>query len=308
MALIVFFSAKGAPGTTTTALLTAALWPRPALVIDCDPAGGDVALRMPAPDGRPLDVERGLLTLLPLARRSVDPPALLQHAQQVMGGTDIVAGLPGPEQATAAGPGPWLNLAEAFSALYSHDVIVDLGRLDSASPVLPILFAADIALCVTTTNLSHVVATRTRLASLQNALEMRQGERRTSLGFVVRGEQKSEVASAVSALTSQDRLLNYLGHIAEDSRAAAMFDGRPILRPERTVLVRSGREVTENIQRQLSGDTYATSAALASEVVFPVNNWLSSPQTSQADLVSPSAAGKAPGRRRAETHRRSRRS
>ncbi|HVU90955.1 MAG TPA: hypothetical protein VHC23_01905, partial [Jatrophihabitans sp.] len=67
MSTVVFFSAKRAPGATTAAMLAAALWQRPAVLADCDPAGGDVALRLPAPDGRPLDVERGLLSLLPLA-------------------------------------------------------------------------------------------------------------------------------------------------------------------------------------------------------------------------------------------------
>ena len=43
MSVIAFFSSKGAPGTTTAAMLAASLWPRPALLADCDPAGGDLS-------------------------------------------------------------------------------------------------------------------------------------------------------------------------------------------------------------------------------------------------------------------------
>ncbi|RYJ06001.1 MAG: hypothetical protein EON52_08655, partial [Actinomycetales bacterium] len=63
MGLVAFASAKGSPGVTTASLLVGALWPRPTIVVECDPSGGDVALRMPGDDGQPLDPQRGLLSL-----------------------------------------------------------------------------------------------------------------------------------------------------------------------------------------------------------------------------------------------------
>ena len=53
MALIALFSAKGSPGVSTTAMLTAALWPRPSILVDADPMGGDIALRMVTPVSGP---------------------------------------------------------------------------------------------------------------------------------------------------------------------------------------------------------------------------------------------------------------
>ena len=41
--LIGLLSAKGAPGVTTSSLAIAAQWPRPAVVLDADPSGGDIA-------------------------------------------------------------------------------------------------------------------------------------------------------------------------------------------------------------------------------------------------------------------------
>lgn len=83
MALVAFVSAKGSPGATTTALLCAALWPSPVLLVDADTEGGDVALRLRREDGAPVDRSRGLLSLLPLARREMQPSTLPEHASVI---------------------------------------------------------------------------------------------------------------------------------------------------------------------------------------------------------------------------------
>ena len=41
--LIGLLCAKGAPGVTTSSVAIAAEWPRPAVVVDADPSGGDIA-------------------------------------------------------------------------------------------------------------------------------------------------------------------------------------------------------------------------------------------------------------------------
>ena len=51
MALIAIASDKGAPGVTTSALALAAVWPRPVLLAECDPSGGDLAYRFPDSSG-----------------------------------------------------------------------------------------------------------------------------------------------------------------------------------------------------------------------------------------------------------------
>ena len=62
MALIAVASAKGAPGVTTFAVALAALAPRRAVLADLDPAGGDLVLRYPAPDGQPLPPAKSAYT------------------------------------------------------------------------------------------------------------------------------------------------------------------------------------------------------------------------------------------------------
>ena len=148
MALVTVMSAKGAPGATTTAMLVAALWPQDTLLVDADPSGGDVALRLPRLDGRALDRDRGLLSLLPLARRGVTPELVREHTQVALGGQRVLAGLAGPEQSRAVGP-LWQTLAEAFARLPGADVVVDAGQVHSQSPHLALVHRSD-ALLVST--------------------------------------------------------------------------------------------------------------------------------------------------------------
>ena len=68
--LLSLASAKGAPGTTTSAHVLAAVWPVPILLVDADPAGSDLIYRLRADNGLPLDAERGLLSLAAQVRRS----------------------------------------------------------------------------------------------------------------------------------------------------------------------------------------------------------------------------------------------
>ncbi|HSS91257.1 MAG TPA: hypothetical protein VLL69_18210, partial [Streptosporangiaceae bacterium] len=73
MALVAVASDKGAPGVTTASVVLAAVWPRPVLLAECDPAGGDLRYRFRAADGGGLDPGRGLLSLAVAARRGLRP-------------------------------------------------------------------------------------------------------------------------------------------------------------------------------------------------------------------------------------------
>lgn len=255
MTSIAIWSAKGAPGTTTTAMLIASLWHRPTVLADCDPAGGDVALRLPDPDGHALQVDRGILSLLPLARRPIAPATLLDHAQPVLGGGLVLAGLGGPEQAAAAGA-VWPTLANAFAGLDSHDVVVDAGRLDTRSAVLPVVNTSDLAICVLDASLPGVFAARARLRTLLPELARHEhgGPRG---GFVVHAAQRRDADNAASALVEEFSQLSYFGHLPDDPAGARIFAGEPVSRPERTLLVRAGSELVGQLAAQVGTDGWS---------------------------------------------------
>lgn len=247
MGVVAFLSAKGSPGTTTTALLAAALWPSPVLLVDADTEGGDVALRLRREDGAPVDRSRGLLSLLPLARRQMQPATIPEHAQVLRGGLEAVAGLSGPGQAGAAGH-LWSNLADAFSRTADRDVLVDCGRVSPQSVHLPLLQRADLVVCVLRPTVSGVVHTRERLAALEPSLVAPDGSR-PQVGLVLVADRAtSRDADGAAGVMERDVPgVRVLGRLAHDPQGASVFEGFEIPRPERTLLVRSGHALADEL-------------------------------------------------------------
>jgi MinD-like ATPase involved in chromosome partitioning or flagellar assembly len=155
--LIALASVKGSPGVTTTGLALAGAWPgqERRLLLEADPAGGDLAAWLGLPPAP------GLPGLAAAARHDHDSGVAWEHARDLGGGLHLVAGPPGAEQAGAcltalAGDGSPLLAALAATA----DVtIADCGRLDPASPALSIAAAADLVLVMVrprVSDLSHL--------------------------------------------------------------------------------------------------------------------------------------------------------
>jgi hypothetical protein len=226
-------------------MLTAALWPRPSILVDADPMGGDLALWMVAPDGDPLRTDRGLLSLLPLARRGLAPEVVLDHLQVAMGGQQVVTGFAGPEQSEAVGP-RWATLAAAFADVPGNDVILDAGRAHSTAVHLPLLQQADVVVCVMRPHVAGVVHARERLRGLRDRLQPADGSGpRVGLVCVHDVRRQREVLSAIEAVQFHLPWVEAFGQVALDPRAARMFDGFPVPRHGRSLLVRSGRRVAD---------------------------------------------------------------
>jgi hypothetical protein len=250
MTLISLASAKGAPGTTTLALLTAALWPRTSFLVDADIRGGDLAYRMPLEAGGPVDPDRGLMSLMPLARKELAPQVIAGHAQTLLGGTELIAGLFEPEQATAVQQ-LWPPIGAALARVTTHDAIADLGSLWATAPHLPLVRESAALVFVMRPRPADVIHTRRRLTRLRSALP----GATPRFGVVVVAEEREarDAEGAFAALGEEvHRYAEYLGHLAFDPKGVGMFEGQVINRPERTVLVRSGLPIVERIA-QLAG-------------------------------------------------------
>ncbi|WGW12621.1 hypothetical protein LWF01_02305 [Saxibacter everestensis] len=252
MAVVLFTAAKGAPGVTTTAMLAASLWPRSAVLVDADPAGGDIGLRLPLADGRPVDMNRGLLTLLPLARRSLAAAALLDHSQRLLGGTDLIAGLAGPEQASAVGP-LWNVLAGAFSDLPGHDVLIDAGNLHGSSVQFPLARSADLIVFVMRPRLADVIHTRSRLTALRSELVTGSSGNAPDFGVIVVAADREfrEAESTFASLGEAAEGARFFGAVSRDKRGIDIFNGGTVHRPERTHIVRTGRVVVDALAQAI---------------------------------------------------------
>ncbi|KPM56962.1 hypothetical protein ACG83_03870 [Frankia sp. R43] len=147
--IIAVGSLKGSPGATTLALALADRWPAGGgepLVVEADPAGGDLAARFGLLAGG-----RGLVTLAAAGRRGGQARPVDDHVHELPGGLQVIPAPAGAEQASQVlaelDGGGW-SLLWSAARTGGRTVIVDCGRLDPRSPTLPALRAADVLLLV----------------------------------------------------------------------------------------------------------------------------------------------------------------
>lgn len=166
MSAVALVAAKGAPGVTTTALLLAAVWPSPAVLVEADWAGGDLRSWLPDGQRRPLRADVGVVSLLAAHHRSgvLADRDLLGHAQILAGGLPVLPGPGSPAQADAL-RGQWPQLATAVLA-HPGDVLLDVGRLTRpAAEQLQLLHTGQVLVVCrsTTASLLHTRELLTRL-------------------------------------------------------------------------------------------------------------------------------------------------
>lgn len=178
MATIAVTSAKGAPGVSTACLALALTWPRPVLLVDADPAGGDLLAGFyngAQPAGR------GVLGATLEARRTPMRTGVWSQVLPLSEGrpTWLLPGVSSPRQVRSV---DWVQLAAALPDVEHDgqlvDTLVDVGRLRPASeatnPDAPgpetLLRAADVVVLLTAGNLPAVRAAQLRVEQLQAML------------------------------------------------------------------------------------------------------------------------------------------
>ena len=238
MALLALASTKGSPGVSTLALALAGLLPWPSLVADLDPAGSDLALRLPAADGRPLDPDLGLLSLGAAVRRGGVNVA--DHVQQLSGGLPVLVGMSTPEQGSGLGP-VWAHVAAALAA-HPGTVVADCGRIGSGPVTLPVLAAADAVLLVARAATDQLGHLRERVRALHEEIRRTTGTG-PNLGVVLIAPERTRRAGPdVQRLLDAAGLpARVVGVVADDPRGAGVLYGTARGAAGRTTLIRSVR-------------------------------------------------------------------
>lgn len=280
MGLIVLAADKGAPGVTTAAVAIAAVWPRPVLLAECDQAGGDLVYRLPAEDGGMLNPARGMLSLAATARRGLRADQVWEHTQRLVGGLDVLAGLANAEQAQGL-TWLWSPLGRAFANLpaaghsqggapapavpasdgtpahqdaFGVDVVADCGRLGGGSAVTDLLREASAIALFTRATLEQVAHLRERISSLAAELG---GHAAPPIGVVVVADPR-EYRAAINEVSRVISTANLpaavLGGFALDPKGAEMLRGRWGGRLDRSLLIRSARQIAGRLAaRAVSG-------------------------------------------------------
>jgi len=251
MALIAVAADKGAPGVTTTATALATVWPRPVVLAECDPAGGDIVYRLPGAHGGRLDPRRGLLSLAVAARHGLEPGQVWEHAQRLRGGLDVLAGVTNAEQGSGIEP-LWGPVGGLLAALPGADVIADCGRLGPDGPHYELLAAAAIVVLIIRPSLGEVLRLRDRVAAVALAAG-RRGGREPRIGVLVVAERRgyrralAEVSHAVGGANSP---VGLVAGIAYEPKSAQRLRGEWGGRLDKSLLIRTARDAAA----QLAGE------------------------------------------------------
>ncbi|ACU77025.1 hypothetical protein Caci_8202 [Catenulispora acidiphila DSM 44928] len=299
MSLIVLASDKGSPGVTTTAVALAGVWPRRAILAECDPAGGDLVYRTPAESGAPLNPNIGMLSLATTARHGLSAHQLEQHVQRMHGGLEVVVGLATGDQ-SAGLAGLWPALGRAFDALPDTDVIADCGRVDATGPALELMAAAALVVLVARTSAEQIAHVRDRALSL---LQRVGGGTATAGGgpgvpigvvLIVDPKQRARVTAQVDELLRTSGLpVKVVGTIADDPDGADLINGRGRGRLDRTLLIRSTREVALDLSSLYSTPSQGTAMSAPQGGPMPHGSG-PMPQGTQQPQGMPPMAGPAP--------------
>ncbi len=252
MALIAVAADKGAPGVTTTALALAAVWPRPVLLAECDPAGGDLVYRFPAAGGDRLDPRRGLLSLAVAARRGLQPHQAWEHTQKLNGGLDILTGVTSAEQGAGLNL-LWGPVGRVLAGNSQANVVADCGRLGNDGPHYDLLAEAALVVLVTRASLGEVVRLRERVTAVAAALRKR-GRAGACAEVVVIADHKNlrnAIAEIEQALEPASAPARIAGGLAEDPRGADLLRGEWGGKLDKSLLIRTARDTAEHLAARL---------------------------------------------------------
>jgi len=297
MAVVALTSARGAPGVSTAGLAMTLLWPRAALLAECDPSGGSSVLAGYLRGT--VDHSRGLLNLAVAHRHGELEQALwpqlvpltqaaTAHAsasdagtgRRAAAGTDerwLLPGLSDAAQApsTAALWGPLSSLLASLERA-GTDVVVDAGRLGAAHAPTALLRQADLVLLVTGASLPAVAAARARLAVLREDLAVTAtGDPGASaLRLLLVGEGRPYTAREISAALD----VPVLASLAWDPASAEVlstgaapgrrFDASALVRSTRAAISAAGELIASRRDRfePPAGRRTRTSTLLSPEV------------------------------------------
>jgi hypothetical protein len=247
VALIAIGADKGAPGVTTTAMALTAVWPRPILLAECDPSGGDLVYRFPSAVGGHLDPRRGVLSLGIAARRGMPAQQAWEHVQKMQGGMDLLAGVTNAEQGAGLNT-LWGPIGRLLAGLPQADVIADCGRVGVDGPVYDLLAEASLVLLISKAAIADVIRLRDRVTALSAATEQRR--RPARIGVLVLADPKqlnSAIGEVQHVLDQAVGSAKVLGGLPDDPRGAQLFRDGQVGKLNKTLLVRAARGIAKQL-------------------------------------------------------------
>ena len=226
--LLALTSAKHAPGVTTAAIaLALAAGPEPvSLIVEADPAGGDLAARCD------LAVSPGLGSLAASARNGAALD-LTVNVQALPAGPYALLAPPSPDLTTSALDALGDRLIDGLS-MWDGTVVADCGRWQPGGPAARLVRAADAVLVVLRPTVEGVEHVRGRLGEITAAAM-------GPIGALVVGDRPYPAAEVADALG-----IPLAGTLPLDPKAVRGLERRTIgAEARRSTIVRAARSTLD---------------------------------------------------------------
>jgi hypothetical protein len=238
-------AAKGSPGVSTAAIALGLTWAGPAVVADLDPAGGDLSLRYRDGEGRPLDPDRGLMSLAAAVRRGAEGAVVGEHLQAAEGRLPLLLGVTRPEQVTALGTS-WQHVARSLATMPGQDVLADCGRVLPGSATMPVLTQADAILILTRPTMEELYHLRERLRGLTETMRLRDLDAVPVAVAVLAGDRdRDSVPDVRQVIAAAGLPATVVGAFALEPKTAAALRYGLDLNAGKSLLLRSAAAIGE---------------------------------------------------------------
>lgn len=241
-------SAKGSPGVTTAALALTLAWPRPVLLAELDPRGGDVLWGY----GRGQNVGGAGLLRLQLAARSQPVADAVWSEVLELPGVQDRWWLPGLLEPRQVGTVDWQLVTRLLCSLDSVDVIADCGSVHGPGDRMPrsVWAAADLLALAVRPTLPGVHAALNAAPALRADLSTGGLGPERLVSVVISATQGYPTKQVAGEL---DEACPVLGELPADADTAATlaglrdqrrrFDRSPLMRGARRLAAVMGTQV-----------------------------------------------------------------
>jgi hypothetical protein len=182
----------------------------------------------------------------------MQPQQVWEHVQKLHGGLDVLAGVTNAEQGAGLSL-LWGPIGKALASMPQADVIADCGRLGADGPLYDLLAEATTVVLVSKVHVADVIRLRDRATAFAAAAQSR-GRRNFGVGVVVVADHKKFRASlgeVQHVLGQANAPATVLGGIAHDTKGADLLNGEWGGNLDRTMLIKTAREVARQLVQGL---------------------------------------------------------
>lgn len=239
---------KGSPGVTTTSLALGMVWPGERMVLEADPSGADLPLRLESVGGGPLRQEPSVLSLAADARAGIPAGGIRKYGQDTTVGVPVIPGAMSAEGYLAM-RSLWPAVADV-AARWSGTVIADLGRLQAGHAAAAVAQAATVVVVLALPTLEGLYHLRDRVNELTRLLgDPARGRTPVSVAVITSAKQQREGIGHVRAMLElMGSPVTIAGAVIDDARTAHALQNAGLDRPKKSPLLTSAAALSGALQ------------------------------------------------------------